>query len=231
VNKRLRIGLIIILVVVATSEFLLPSLVGKLVARGMTNATGSEEISAIVVKRPAVAMLLGGSFDRVFLHAVNARIDKITFAELDTALENIDLDMAALITRRTVVVKSVQDIDLTAVITQEELSRYLNQNVKGVRGAVVTINAGKVQVTSNFGLGPLASVAITLEGKIAGDGQKLKFVTERFLLNNTMVGNIGGSVLTEIPLVDLKKLPFGVGVRVVNMEDGKVTIFADNRTK
>jgi hypothetical protein len=125
----------------------------------------------------------------------------------------------------------VQDIDLTAVITQDELSRFLNQNVKGVKGAVVTINAGKVQVTSNFALGSLASLAITLEGKIAGDGQKLKFVTERFLLNNNMVGNIGGSVLTEIPLVDLKKLPFGVSVRVVNMEDGKVTIFADNRTK
>ncbi|MDR3590964.1 MAG: LmeA family phospholipid-binding protein [Negativicutes bacterium] len=229
-NKRLRIGLIIVLVVVAASELLLPSLVGRLVARGMVGATAAEEISAKVVKRPAVLML-GGGFDRVFIHAVNARIDKITFAELDTALENLDLDMAALITRRTVAVRSVQDIDLTAVISQEELSRFLNQNVKGVRNAVVTVNAGKVQVTSSFGLGSLASVAITLEGKVAGDGQKLKFVTERFLLNNTMVGNIGGSVLTEIPLVDLKKLPFGVVVRAVNMEDGKVTIFADNRTK
>jgi hypothetical protein len=230
VDKRLRIGLIIILVVVAASEFLLPSLVGRLIARGMSNATGTEEVSAKVVKSPAVAML-GGSFDRVFIHSVNARIDKITFAELDTALENIDLDMVSLITRRTVVVRSVQDIDLTAIISQDELSRFLNQNVKGVRGAAVTINAGKVQVTSNFALGSLASLAITLEGKIVGDGQKLKFVTERFLLNNTTVGNIGGSLLTEIPLVDLKKLPFGVEVRTVNMEDGKVTIFADNHTK
>lgn len=229
-NKRLRIGLIIVLVIIAASEFLLPAAVSKLVARGMSASAGTEEVSVKVVKRPAVTML-GGSFDRVFIHAANARIDKITFAELDTAMENLNLDMGALIGRRELVVQSVRDIDLTAVITQDELSRFLNQNVKGVRNAAVTVNSGRVQVTSNYALGSFASVAITLEGRIVGDAQRLKFVTERFMLNNTSVGNIGGSVLTEIPLVDLKKLPFGVTVRAVNMEDGKVTIFADNRAK
>lgn len=228
--KRLSLVLIIILAVLAASEFLLPRLLGSLVAKGMSQAVGSEQVTASVAKTPAL-LVFGGQFDAVNIRAVEARIDnKIVFAELDTVLQDVALDMEALLSRRTVVVKSVRDIDLTAVITQEELGRYLNQAVKGVKNAVVTVSGGKVQVKGNFVLGGIASVAVGLDGKIVGDGQKIKFVTERFLLNNSMVGNIGGTVLTEIPLVDLQKLPFGVGVRTITMEDGRVTIFADNRS-
>ncbi|MDR3560149.1 MAG: DUF2993 domain-containing protein [Negativicutes bacterium] len=230
-NKRTGIALIVILVaVIVISELLLPRLVASFIARGMSGPAGTDDITVMVAKKPGVAML-GGSFDRVFIHAVNAKIDKITFAELDTALENLSLDMPALVSRKALVVQSVQNIDLTAVISQDELSRFLNQNVRGVKNAVVAVGAGKVRITSNFALGAFASVAITLDGKIAGDGQKLKFVTERFMLNNTMVGNIGGSVLTEITLVDMKKLPFGVAVRSISMDDGKVTIYADNHAQ
>lgn len=228
--KRLSIVLIIILAVFTASEFLLPRMVGSLVAKGMSQAVGSEQVTARVEKTPAL-LVFGGQFDSVSIRAVDARIDnKIVFAELDTVLQDVALDMGALMNRRTVVVKSVRDIDLTAVITQEELGRYLNQAVKGVKNAVVTVSGGKVQVKGNFVVGGIASVAVGLDGKIVGDGQRIKFVTERFLLNNSMVGNIGGTVLTEIPLVDLKKLPFGVGVRTITMEDGRVTIFADNRS-
>jgi hypothetical protein len=228
--KRLSIVVIIILAVFTASEFLLPRMVGSLVARGMSQAVGSEQVTARVEKTPAL-LVFGGQFDSVAIRAVDARIDnKIVFAELDTVLQDVALDMGALMNRRAVVIKSVRDIDLTAVITQEELGRYLNQAVKGVKNAVVTVSGGKVQVKGNFVVGGIASVAVGLDGKIVGDGQRIKFVTERFLLNNNMVGNIGGTVLTEIPLVDLKKLPFGVGVRTITMEDGRVTIFADNRS-
>ena len=43
-------------------------------------------------------------------------------------------------------------------------------------------------------------------------------------------GNIGGSLLTEIPLVDLNKLPFHVSVRDIVMENGKVILYLDNRS-
>lgn len=226
--KRLAIILAVILAAVIAAELAMPWLIGGLVARGMTGATGSERVSADLAKRPALLML-GGRFDSVRIRAVDARVDKITFAELDATLRDVALDMDALLGRRQVVVKTVRDIDLVAVLTQDELSRYLNTAVKGVKNATVTVSGGRVQVGANFLLGSIASVAITLDGKIVGDGHRIKFVTDRFLLNNTAVGNIGGSVLTEIPLVDLRKLPFGVQARQVTMEDGKVTIYADNR--
>jgi hypothetical protein len=225
--KRPVIIIVGILAILAISQMLLPKLVATLIARGMNSAVASDQISAQTTKTPAFLML-AGEFDSVVIHANNAKIDKINFAELDAALKDVAVDMEALFTGKALMVKSVKEVDLTAVITQEELGRYLNQTVKGVKNAVVTVNAGKVQVTSNLSLG-FATMAVTLDGKIVGDGQKIKFVTDRFMLNNATVGNVGGSLLTEIPLIDLKKLPFGVGVRSIDMDGGKVTIHADNR--
>lgn len=226
--KRLIVILSVLLAAAFAVELVVPYAVGRMMARAMAEVTGTDQVEAEVVKHPALLMF-GGSFDKIRVRADAAKVDKIVFAELDAVLRDVRLDMNALVTRRSLAVKTVRDIDLTAVITQDELSRYLNQSVKGVRNATVAIEGGRVRVSSNFLLGQIASVAVTLDGKIVGDGQKLKFVTERFLLNNTAVGNIGGSVLTEIQLVDLKKLPFGVSVREVVSEGGKVVITADNR--
>ena len=227
--KRLSVIILIILVLAAAGELAMPAFVGGLVARGMTEATGSDNVTAQVAKSPALLML-DGRFDSLIIHARDARVDKIVFAQLDAALSDVALDMPVLLSARRVAVKSVRDIDVTAVITQEELSRFLNQSVKGIKNAQVKIDNNGVKVSANFMLGQIASIAIALDGKIVGDGYKIKFVTNRFLLNNTAVGNIGGSVLTEIPLVDLRKLPFGVQARQVAAGDGKITIIADNRT-
>ncbi len=227
--KRMKIIVIAIVALIAAGELFMPWLVGSLIARGMSGATGSDRVTAQVAKRPALLMF-DGRFDSVRIHAYDSKVDKIVFAELDATLKDVALDMPALITQRKVAVKGVRDIDLTAVITQEELSRFLNQSVKGVKNAKVVIESGKVNVTAGFLLGQIASIAITLEGKVVGDGHRIKFVTDRFLLNNTAVGNIGGSVLTEIPLVDLRKLPFGVKAKSVVMDAGRITIVADNRS-
>lgn len=225
----MKIIIIALIVLIVAGELAMPSLVGSLIARGMSGATGSDRVTAEVAKRPALLMF-DGRFDSIRIHAYDSKVDKIVFAELDATLKNVALDMPTLIAQRKVAVKGVRDIDLTAVITQEELSRFLNQSVKGVKNAKVTIESGKVNVGASFLIGQIASIAITLEGKVVGDGHRIKFVTDRFLLNNNAVGNIGGSVLTEIPLVDLRKLPFGVKATSVVMDAGRITIVADNKT-
>jgi hypothetical protein len=64
---------------------------------------------------------------------------------------------------------------------------------------------------------------------VVADGQKIKMVTEKILLNNSQVGSLGGSLMSDIQLVDVKSLPFGVAVRDIVADQGKITIFADNK--
>ncbi len=226
-GKRLLVGLLFILMLAAASELLLPMVISNIVTQGMMNLTGSDAATAKLTKRPALLML-GGKFDAIHIEADHAKIDKFVFSKMDIALTNVQLNMSKLYNDRVVELRSVEDADITGVVTQEELAAYLNQTVKGVKNATVVIAADKIKASSTFALGGFANVAVSLEGRIVSDGQKIKFVTERFLINNMSTGNIGGALLTEIPLVDVNKLPFHVNVHAIVPEDGKVTLYLSN---
>jgi hypothetical protein len=227
VTKGLRLVIVVVLIAVA-GELLLPMILSDIVAKGMMGVVGSEQVTATLTKRPALLML-GGKFDMITVNAQQAKADKLIFSEMGITLKDVQLDMGTLLSRRVVAFQSVGDVTIRGTVTQEELARYLNQTVKGVKNAVVDISSDKIKASSSFALGGFANVAVSLEGKIVSDGQKLKFVTDKFLLNNRMTGNLGGALLTEIPLVDLNKLPFHVNVRDIVMENGKVILYLDNR--
>ncbi|MBP2628408.1 MAG: hypothetical protein H6Q68_3119 [Firmicutes bacterium] len=228
-SKRLFFTLVFVLILVAATELFLPMVMSNVVNQGMMSLTGSDRVIAKLTKSPAVLML-GGKFDTIQIKAEQAKIDKIIFSEMSIALTNAELNVGKLLSSRLVELQSVDDVDITAVVSQDELARYLNQTVKGVKNAAVAITPDKIKASSTFSIGGFANVAVSLEGKIVSDGQKIKFVTDRFLINNMITGNIGGSILTEIPLVDVNKLPFHVNVRDIVMENGKVTLYLDNRS-
>lgn len=227
-TKGLRLVIVILLLIVA-GELLLPMVLSDIVAKGMMGLVGSEHVTATLTKRPALFML-GGKFDTITVSAEQAKADKLVFSDMSITLKDAQLDMGALLGRRTVVFQSVGDVDIRGTVKQDDLAQYLNQAVKGVKNAVVDISSDKIKASSTYALGGFANVAVSLEGKIVGDGQKIKFVTDRFLLNNRMTGNIGGALLTEIPLIDLNKLPFHVNVRDIVMENGKVILYLDNHS-
>ncbi|CUH94400.1 putative membrane protein [Propionispora sp. 2/2-37] len=230
-SKRLIVILLLSgLALVVLSQWLLPSVLSRVMTNGLMELVHSDQVAVKLEKTPGFLML-GGGFDTITLDAAQAQVDKLTFSELHAVLTDVQLDMPALLGQRAVKLTSVGTVDLAVVLTANELAAYLNQSVKGIRNAAVTVTPDKVQVSSNFSIGGFANLAITLEGKVVGNGQKITFVTERFLLNNNLVGNLGGAVLTEIPLVDLKKLAFNVSARDVVMEHGKVTIHTDNRSR
>jgi len=230
VGKRLFFGLAVALMLVAASELLLPVVMSNAVNQGLMSLTGSNQVMAKLTNSPALLML-GGKFDSIQIKAEHAKIDKFVFSEMSIALTNAQLDMGKLISQRVVDFKSVDGVDIIAVVSQDELAQYLNQTVKGVKNAAVVITPDKVKASSTLAIGGVVNVAVSLEGRIVSDGQIIKFVTDRFLVNNMSTGNIGGSLLTEIPLVDVNKLPFHVNVRDVVMENGKVTLYLDNHSR
>ena len=228
--KRFTTIVLFLVMVIAAIEVALPKVVSDAVAHGISELTGSKQVTARVDKIPAVFML-DGNFDRVTADVSEVKTEKITFRNMHVSLSDVKVDIQSLLQSRKLVLEQVKDIELTAIIGQEELAAFLNSSVKGVKNSVVTITPGKVQVSSALTVGGLARVDVKMEGRIASDreNRRITFVTDRFWLNNTPVGNIGGSLLTEVPLVDLKKLPFNVNVRDVVMEQGQVIIYTDNR--
>lgn len=228
--RRFTTILLFVVMVLAAVEVILPKLVSDAMAQGLRELTGSKQVSARVDKTPAVLMF-DGSFDRVTAAVSEFKTEKITFREVQLNLTDVKVDIQSLLANRKLVLEQVKDVELTAIIGQEELAAYLNNSVKGIKNAKVAITPEKVQVSSALTLGGIARLDIRLEGRIVSDreNRRITFVTERFWLNNSPVGNIGGSLLTELPLVDLKKMPFNVNVREVVMEENQIILYTDNK--
>lgn len=228
--KRLITLVLFVVMVVAAVEVVLPKVAADAVEQGLRELTGSKQVTARVDKIPALLMF-DGSFDHVTADINDVKTEKINFRQMHVSLSDVKVNMQSLLAERKLVLDQVKTVEVTAVIGQEELAAYLNSSVKGIKNAVVTITPEKVQVNSALTVGGLARLDIRLEGRIASDrdNRRITFVTEKFWLNNAPVGNIGGSLLTEVPLVDLKKLPFQVNVRDVVSETGQVIIYTDNR--
>lgn len=215
-------------IVLAGLAIFLPQIVSQAVAQGMRGVLHSNQVTARVEKTPSF-LLLDGQFDQIHLAAKDAKPDKLLFSDMQADLSGVKIDMPVLISSGRVVLTEVKEANLTASVTQDELARYLNQSVKGIKAAKVTVQGGKVQVAGTLGIGKIAQMTVTIEGHVAIDGQKLKLVTEKILLNNAQVGSIGGALLADIQLVDVKSLPFGVALRNVIADQGKITVFADNK--
>lgn len=213
--------------VVAAIEVLLPFILSALLAQGMANLTGVDRAAVMVSKRPAVLML-GGAFDKIAVNAESVKTDKIILRDFRAELEDAQLDMGALLTRKVVVLSSARAAKVQAAVTQEELAHFLNTSVRGIKNARVTIIPDKVEAAADFSLGGFANISLVLQGRMIGEGTKIKFVTERILVNGLASGNLTMGTLAEIPIADLKSLPFNVHIREVDMEAGRVVLHADN---
>jgi len=228
--KRWFAGLLAIALLLGiAAQFVLPWLVSDFIARSVGDQMQSEQITAKVTKNPAFLML-NGKFDEVAISAVKAQTGRLVFQEMDVAISAASIDMPALFLDRRLVLASAGKIELSGVITQEELSRYLNANVKYVKNAVVTVRDGRVVIDAQLVvIGPVV-LKVTLDGRIVGDDRQIRFVTEKFSLDDRLSGNISGALLTEIPLADLRKLPFAVGVREIVMEQGRIVVYMDSQS-
>jgi hypothetical protein len=229
--KRLIFLLIITITLIVGAEMFLPQTLAKFVTQGLSSNVNSRELSAKLAMRPAIFML-AGRFEHIAMDAVDAKIDKVLVHEIHVSMENVELDMGKLFTERKVAVKKAGDITLVAKITQEDLAKYLNTSVKGIHNATVVITPEKTIVGSQWTIGGLTKIDVRLEGKIVSEREKIKFIPERFLINSSSLNTsslFGGTLMSEIAVLDSSKLPFGVIVRNIVMQDGQVVINADNK--
>lgn len=225
-GKRLFISVVLLaLVLWAGTEVLLPALVAKQVERAMIGMLAAQQASAKVVTHPAVG-LLTGRLSNVTVEATGARFDKLTVSQFSAVFRDLQVDPRGLLAAGTVQVQHLGGLDATFVFNDQDLAAYLNQTVKGFKNITVTSSPNQVQVTGQLAAG-LASLQVTLDGRVVGEGTQLKFVTERFLLNGTAIAGGGGSrMLAEIPLADLSRVPFPLAIREVVMDQGRVVVRA-----
>ncbi len=224
--RRSAKPLLLLALLVIISEVLIPWTAAALMTGGMKKIVGSQQVDVKAQKSPGLFML-GGKFNKINVDAVNAKIGKVVFSDVKATLRDVEIDIGELLGERRLQFKSLGTTDLVAQIGQEQLAKVVNDNIKGVQNTKVAMTPEGVHITTQLTFGPFKA-DITLEGRIITDGNSIKLVTQKVALQNG-IGNLGGGLSTEITLVEVQQLPFGVKLRQVVMDNGRVSLYADNR--
>ncbi len=225
-----RLGIIggIIILFLVFGQYFIPKLVSDMIGKSVATLTNADKVDIEVNKNPALLML-NGQFDDIIIKAERAKTDKVVFDQFDINLHNVHIDMGNLMKTHQLTNASIEDVAIHAYVSQEELANTINKSVKGAKDAKVEITPEQVKVFSLLNIGGLINAQIRLEGTIVGEAGKIVFKTEKFHIDNGIIGNFSGKLFTDLVLLDLDKLPFNVEVKSVVLEQGRAVIVADNR--
>ncbi|HWR55667.1 MAG TPA: DUF2993 domain-containing protein [Negativicutes bacterium] len=221
-KRLLLITLLSFLGVVVLSELLLPYMIGRQAETALGRAFGTGDIQAAVKARPALAML-GGNFSEITVNGKDLHTGKLTINRLSAVFTDTKIDLARLITAKSLTFREIGGFDGTLVLKEEDVNQYITNTVKGLKNVHVTIDPDNTKVAGDLTLGPV-SVAVTMHGKLRGEQNLITFKAEQLLVNNAAVGLNLASGLTEFPVFDLKKLPVPATVREISSESGQVVI-------
>lgn len=217
----------IIILLLLFSQFLVPAAISDVAAGAIKTLARAEKVEVEVKKFPAVLML-GGQFDEINIKAAGVQTERIVFDAIDLYVKQANLDMMALVRTRTLTMQAAGDIAIKGILSEAQLASTINKTVKGAKNAEVKISPDKVKVKSTISLGGIINAAIALEGKFIVVNDKIVFTTEHFNIDNGIIGKLGGSIFTDLVLVDLKQLPFDVVVKDIVLEEGRAVVYANN---
>lgn len=220
-KRSLLVILLGLLGVFVLSELLLPYLIGKQAEMALGRAFDTKDIQASVKAHPALAML-GGNFTEIRVNGKNLHTERIAINRLSAVFTDTKIDPVKLMAG-SLAFREIGSFDGSLVLREEDIGQSITKSVKGLKNVHVTISPETTKVSGDFTIGP-AAVAVTMNGKLRGEGNLVTFKAEQLLINNAAVGLNLASGLTEFPVFDLHKLPVPATVRDISSEPGQVVI-------
>ena len=207
------------------SEIITPLVVSFWLDSALSKVMPARQHNVSARSLPGISLWMG-RFDGVKAVSEDARIDGLKIQEARVTLDDARINMGTLVRSNRVTVQDVRNLEIVMKLNEKDLAEYLGAKVKEVKNPSVKILADKIQIHGDVDLGIL-KISVSTEGQIVGDAQSIRFRSERLEVKNT--GGINfNSLFSEIPLLDLRTLPFKAGVRKIVMEPGLITLYADN---
>ena len=207
------------------SEIITPLVVSFWLDSALSKVMPARQHNVSARSLPGISLWMG-RFDGVKAVSEDASIDGLKIQEARVTLDDARINMGTLVRSNRVIVQDVRNLEIVMKLNEKDLAEYLGAKVKEVKNPSVKILADKIQIHGDVDLGIL-KISVSTEGQIVGDAQSIRFRSERLEVKNT--GGINfNSLFSEIPLLDLRTLPFKAGVRKIVMEPGLITLYADN---
>ena len=224
-SKPLALVLVLLAVVLVFAEVVAPGLAERTLAHRITDKMGTQDVTVQFSSTPRFLMMLG-QIDHVHAVVHQGRLGEVLVSELALDGSNLRLDMKAFVNGEDVKIKSADEMKLTGVVTEDNLKELLSRKADKLENAEVAIDGNGVTVKANVKVFGRTADA-TMTGTVLEDGGQLLFHMTSLQVANAPLGKVHlGSVFGDIPLVKRGKMPLGLRVTDVTMQQHKCVITA-----
>lgn len=237
-KKFLALIAILLVILAALCEFVLPRTVESIVSDQIVKATSATAVDISLNSKPNFRIALG-EIDRIHATAVAGRIGEIDFKNLTLDGEKIRLDVLELLfpnkdlspqerQRRTL--KHADKIVLHGIVTDEELKNFIaakDDNFKNTQ-VVITPEGAAASATAKI-LG--RTVEIDVAGTFLVENGDVYFHMTK-LNSNSILQRINiDTFLTDIKVLDSANLPLNLKFESVELRDGEAVVTAISTVK
>lgn len=223
-KRLLLIVIALIVIVVAAAQFVLPNFVTGQLKSKVEEAFHPTTQNITVESTPAVKLLIGNVDSlRGDLNGVTLK-NGLQFANINVNVRDISFDPIALFSSKEFKLNSVGEGALSGTITEEALSAFLNEKVKGLNDSKVAINDHTVRLTGNFSIGGILEGKAVASGTVELKGDKLLFAPRQFAINGVSINGLTSAIMNEIEIYDFANFPIPVHVQKVDTSNGQIQV-------
>lgn len=223
-KRLLVVAVILIAIVFAAAQFVLPNFVSGQLKSKVEEAFHPTQQNVLVESTPAIK-LLAGKVDilKGDLNGVTLK-NGLKFSNINVNIKDISFDPIALFSSTEFRLTSVGEGTLSGTISEEALSEFLNEKVKGLNESIVTIDSNTVRLTGKFSIGGILEGKAVASGTIELRGDKLLFAPRQFAINGISINGLTSAVMNEVIIYDFANFPIPVHVQKVDTEKGKIQV-------
>ena len=233
--KKFFIAILIFIAVIAVAlELVLPRVVTSMLKEQIAHSTRAKDVELHMYSSPNAKITIG-QVDKVHGTANTGKLGDVEFQALTLDADKISVDIMELIfptdtlnakQRADKILKSVGNVELNGIITEDGLKNFVESKVDELDSANIKITPQEVSASGQVKIiGQKADVDIA--GSFILDNGDIYFHVTGLNVRNALVRHVQmDRFLGDIKILQSEQLPIGLKFSKVQMRDGDVLITA-----
>ena len=203
--------------------FALPYGVTSMVADGLRERTGAQDVQVSIVDSPRLIFGEIGGLDGVIREG---RVGKVFVRELTVTGTNLRFDVGTLLSRQELILTDAQSIELRGVVDADAIRELLTKSADKFTDVAVTIRPDTVLATAKTrAFGQVFDV--TIEGGFTIENGDLYYKARHIAARGMGLNALSiDGLLPDVLVARADTLPFGLAFETVEEKDGVVILTA-----
>ena len=220
--KKWIYAAVVVVVVLMGLNIAAPHLAAYGLYRGLSRHMELSPDNVLVEARPGLSVLTG-RLDRVHAGGADFRVGKLRFQSFDCTLEGVRFNPLTSLMDGRLQAESAEQGELTAVVSQEDLSDFLKKQVKGTEQMDVDFEGDTIHVRGKVRVGGFLRTDADIAGRFAMEGTKLMFLPEDAAISAKGV-RVNASNLARLEVYDFSDFPLHMVPDQVSLDNGLLTL-------